>query len=1360
MKNQIIYPEKVYVLNKNEGVLAVFSKDDEKDVLIDPEITEIQNQEATLTFQIPTSSKKWNDVYNPENLYLVDGKVFSANFEDSIKVLYDEDDTELITVKAYERQKLLEREFAKIYNSTTGYEEVDDAGNPVEGGKIYIDELMIIILSNGNKPLMNGDNIVPTNFEKGTSGYALDALLYGTGWRTGTCDVEGKFDIETDQVNIWNNILQIQETWGGILVVDSLNKIIHHRDETKYLPYSGYEIKEEKNLQTYEYIGKNKIITNLAVFGEGNLNIKDINDGSIWLTNYSYTDSVYKGTVNNDNIFDQEQLKKWGERKLLELCKPRKELSVTFPLLHRVPGFEHEKIGLNHIVDVTNYDLKENKTSQLRVLEYKHKLWSDEDANVVVGDITLESTDIFKKQVQATNLIVNGILDTSKIIDYYKNGQSLRETLREIDKTIVQTKSEFSKSDDEIRAAVEQIETDVDTLNNDVVSQSRTLAELSISVGEINSKVETIADLTEIITGHNGRVVLDEAVNGYLLGLSVHGYDGSFRATYLSDDTVIDDDLTLLDTSISVNVYTKNKCPTSKEYYEQGYYNKNTLENLNYRLESIKMKGYISIFGNKDTEGMHYTDGNWNYHGELRPSEYENSMYYLNIKPNTRYLVDLNVDELKGGKNWAIGTYTKDWIEKVNEKNWEKFPLNNSISNAYYDDENAQWVYDEKATKFEIQTGKQDEQLIIYLSVGYDLNELTSNMKIYEITKENYLKTINPFDVVPDSEMYFSLDNSNYRFVNAYFYNEYKEYLTDWNTLHLDDTINGLTEKFITIPENAYFMSYVITKSIEEISTTYATSLSASLNVTPGETGGAIGPGGIGEEEIPEQDLEEEKTFIITPELISIIKPQLEYGTLKTDFIEYNTQKWEFYLDDELRIAENDEGEEVYDEFTIIDKNAQLIKRIGVDDEGNNYILTNPEYISYGTIEIPIVQGQNIVEVVHYTPTIIAEYVKQNKYTDLFATNVQVSTLIKQTDDLILLAANKMVSKDGLIQEFNSQIAISPEKILIEGDRISIRSSYFTLTDEGEITATKGSIAGWVIDEHQIYKDIDGYRTALYDGSSGPGYDETSFYAGLPVNDTNIHHAGFRIRRNGAVNMRYAHILDEEGGLKIWYNESEREDGKEQECMIFTKCGFWNYLANGNYWSYLGVSFDSNGIDYGYGLFLNDAKAFEVISDLHKQTLFQVKRVGNDNSEGGVYAWKPFYVNGYEVKGTSSDERLKINIFDAVTKGLDVIKSIAHKSFDWIQNGLHISIGYIAQELIKIDPNFVIYNSEFDTYQINLLYILASATKAIQEEDEKVEDLKKEVQDFKKENEKLKEIVKLLVNNSGLTDEIENILNK
>lgn len=1202
MKNHIIKPESIYVLNKNEGVLAVFSKDDEDDVLIDPEITEIQNKEAELTFQIPTSSKKWNDIYNPENLYLVDGKIFSANFEDGIKILYDEDDTELITVKAYERQKLLEREFAKIYNSTTGYEEVDSEGKPVEGGKIYIDEFMVIILSGGNKPLINGKNIVPTNFEKGTSGYALDALLYGTGWRTGTCDVEGKFDIETDQVNIWNNILQIQETWGGILVVDSLNKIIHHRDETKYLPYSGFEIKEEKNLQTYEYIGKNKIITQLCPLGEGSLNIKSVNEDSPWLTNFSYTDSVYKAIENNDNIFEPEQLKRWGERKLQELCKPRKELTVTFPLLHRVEGFENEIIGLNHIVDVTNYDLKENKSSQLRVIEYTHKIWSDEDASVVVGDITLESTDIFKKQVQATDLINNGILDTSKIIDYYKNGQSLRETLREVDRTIIQTKSEFSKADDEIRASVEQIETDVDTLNNDIVSQNRTIAELAISVGEINSKVKTIADLTEIITSHNGRLVLDKAIKGYLLGLSVHGYDGSFRATYLSEDTILDEELTLLDNILTLNVYTKNKCPTSSEHYEQGYY------------------------------------------------------------------------DLFNGK---------------------------------------------------------------------------------KLDSKNYLRTKEPIRVDEYTKMYFSIDSSKFAFYDLFFYDQSQKYIGSWNDLYSNNIINNVTEKLITFPENCYYMNVVFQKY-----------------------------------EMAEVINDDEEDLVITemtPDLIKYIKPQLENNILKTEFVEYNTQTFDFDLQEELRVAEDEEGNEVYDEFTIIEKNAQLIRRIGVDDEGNNYILTNPEYISYGTIDISIVDGQNIVEVVYFTPTIIAEYVKQNKYTDLFATNVEVSTLIKQTDQLILLTANKMVSKDGLVQELNSQIAISPEKIIIEGDKIRIKSSYFTLTEDGKITATRGTIAGWNIVDNALYKNKAGLMSGTTD-------DDIILFAGAdsitekdgkitPTNpDIIVRNRGIIdiypdgvyenlnvLRYNSStdsyetpISMSQQKRLALTKGMRLYfppghYNGSTTTD-RSYVSTLFTNAGIFHWLANRGLWSYEGIITQMNtDTPECHAVCINDAKAFKVIDALHPtlSPLFELYRIGNNNeaSYAAINTTTGLYVNGNIVTPNSSDQRQKMNIMDAVESGLTLINQILHRRFDWKKDGKHISIGYIAQELMEIDANFVIYNTKYDTYQIDLLYLLATATKAIQEEDEKVKKLEKE-------NEKLKQIVKMLADKSGLKKEVESILDE
>lgn len=130
MEEEILSPNTVYVLNKNEGIIAVFNKDDE-DTLIDPLIKEVQNSEAIFTFQVPASSEKWKSTYNPENLYLVDEKVFSANFSDSISRERTEDNEDIITVTAYERQKLLSREYVRAWNSTTGFEELDDEGKPV-----------------------------------------------------------------------------------------------------------------------------------------------------------------------------------------------------------------------------------------------------------------------------------------------------------------------------------------------------------------------------------------------------------------------------------------------------------------------------------------------------------------------------------------------------------------------------------------------------------------------------------------------------------------------------------------------------------------------------------------------------------------------------------------------------------------------------------------------------------------------------------------------------------------------------------------------------------------------------------------------------------------------------------------------------------------------------------------------------------------------------------------------------------------------------------------------------------------------------------------------------------------------------
>lgn len=466
-----IEKDKIYVLDKNEILIAVFDKDD-RETIINPRVQETQNAEATFTFSINPNNPKWEQIKNPENLFLVDNKVFSINFEGCVTETLSESGEELVNITAYERQKLLSRKYVRAWNSETEFERIDT--------------FMVVVLSNGDLPLKNSadgtDAEVPTTHLSGTSGYALDALLYGTGWTTGTCDVEGTFDLETDQVDIYENILKVQEIWGGILVFDSVNKVVHHRDETKFLPYDGFEVKYQKNMQSLESLYNNKIITKLCPLGEGGLNVKSENGGSEWITDFSYTDSVLEGIENNPDIDDPAQLLRWGRRKLKDLCKPRKELTVKAVLLYNVKGHELETVGLNNIVDVINFGGIENNDEQLRVVGYDHGIWDYSDAVLELSDITLDSTDIFKKNVQASNSINDGTLNATKVISFFKDGKSIDDTIRVIDRTITKTQTEFYQATDELGVRITETETGIDDLNNTIVKQTREIAELRATI--------------------------------------------------------------------------------------------------------------------------------------------------------------------------------------------------------------------------------------------------------------------------------------------------------------------------------------------------------------------------------------------------------------------------------------------------------------------------------------------------------------------------------------------------------------------------------------------------------------------------------------------------------------------------------------------------------------------------------------------------------------------------------------------------------------------------------------------------------------------------------------------------------------
>lgn len=132
----------------------------------------------------------------------------------------------------------------------------------------------------------------------------------------------------------------------------------------------------------------------------------------------------------------------------------------------------------------------------------------------------------------------------------------------------------------------------------------------------------------------------------------------------------------------------------------------------------------------------------------------------------------------------------------------------------------------------------------------------------------------------------------------------------------------------------------------------------------------------------------------------------------------------------------------------------------------------------------------------------------------------------------------------------------------------------------------------------------------------------------------------------------------------------------------------------------------------------------EVSFDLYVKNMASI--YGNLNVNGNVYA-----------NNISSDRRIKDNIKDCDIKALNIINKIQHKQFDKKDDGKHYNIGYIAQDMEEIDPNFIIKREKTDTleerYYINELPIIATLSKAIQELSQQVEVLQNEVKVLKEE---------------------------
>lgn len=232
------------------------------------------------------------------------------------------------------------------------------------------------------------------------------------------------------------------------------------------------------------------------------------------------------------------------------------------------------------------------------------------------------------------------------------------------------------------------------------------------------------------------------------------------------------------------------------------------------------------------------------------------------------------------------------------------------------------------------------------------------------------------------------------------------------------------------------------------------------------------------------------------------------------------------------------------------------------------------------------------------------------------------------------------------------------------------------------------------------------YTYGYHGGIYGPGH---SLRMGGEIQSTAAN--GFR-----AVQGKYGFIIRNDGA-NVYFMMTGNGDpwgGWNDNYTVFNPNGEWQVKKSPS--------------DTG----MSTARGYVVVSDSNANRVYSISNYNASylKVRGGL--------NTYHCTYSNSDIRLKKNIENtSVTNALSVINSIKVRQFDWKETNTHQSIGFVADELEKLDPNFaqgggVTKDGGIDVKSVNSFYLQGYIVKALQE-------LSSQVSDLKQENKRLKQ---------------------
>lgn len=488
------------------------------------------------------------------------------------------------------------------------------------------------------------------------------------------------------------------------------------------------------------------------------------------------------------------------------------------------------------------------------------------------------------------------------------------------------------------------------------------------------------------------------------------------------------------------------------------------------------------------------------------------------------------------------------------------------------------------------------------------------------------------------------------------------------------------------------------------------------------------------------------------------------------------------------------EHEDVCDEAVVNRGTVQVIRRIGIDDENNNFILENEVIENLDDISIPLLKGDNEIETINYAAKMKAKYIATNDFTNHFISEFDMDASLSLLADAVELKLKRTVNNENIIASLNMAILKlkgedvteeEVEKAIIQifSNILEIDTENFKLEKDGTTTIIKGIIAGLTMTREgttsKFFKKIGDYQSGL----NIPDLDANApfLFAGAPLSG-NLFKSKFYVTHLGNVYMngdsRTIFISFDSGRKAIainrdgfdWFRDNENSDYigsfKNVADAFRVMLGTMNSF----------IVFDNNTRDYMLIFYRYNPNSTDSLQKKGHVARFysdiDVSGAGYDNVNYTVR------IQGYEVLTTASDIRLKENMAECKEYASGIINKIPIFSFDWKKDlktkdaGKHVRFGYGAQPTLEVFEDGVVYDKEYDSYQMHLLNLSALEMKGLQEAFYKISKLEKinkkhqniikkqqkEIDEQKKINDRQQKQIEFLINKLNCKEDLEKYL--